>query len=718
MQQRKYHVLRKIKANTRPVNHLFIDVESRLVKVSETETEHRLWFGWMVHWKRQPEGQEAGIDYRRFTTVNEFWDLTTDWVSANHPLYLVSHNVNYDFGVLDIFDQLEDRAYTLSNIYLGGMTAILHFTNAKHKIVVLDNSNYFQGTLASLGDALGFPKLDVDPLTATEKEADPYCKRDCAILLRAWQTYYEFLDEHDLGRWGKTLPAQAFNAYRHRFMAHAIHIHADERTLEIERAAYHGGRTSIFYKGKLEKGPYYYLDVNSMYPYVMSAEVFPRRMHTTKDAVSLDQLRNALKKYLCIADVTVRTDEPVYQTEHKGHAIHPVGQFRVTLSTPEIQYALDHGHILDVHTITRYTAGPLFKSYVRFFYGLKAQYKTEDNGSFYLMVKLFLNSLYGKFGQRSSQMVKVEIEDPDIAKCKVIVNAETGKVRRLYRFGSTLWEQEIGGEAFNSAPAIAAHVTAYARMLLWSLMKKAGHHHYYYCDTDSLIVDQVGYENLADQLDDSRLGALKVEHKSDTCTLRAPKCYTFGDTTKRKGVPKKAQQISPNTWAFDSFPSFRTQATWKEKTPFHTTATSRSLTYRIYDGQETPSGWIAPFDAGTIAESPPLSETAIVGLYEIEAQIETLREGVRVDARTVFSAWDYRKGTWRKGRDHAGNIVPFEYSQWDSKATELGFDDVTDFQHAVTQALHTWSQIGTLRQQAREIRSPVLEQVSQEPFPF
>ena len=138
MQQRKYHVLRKIKANTRPVNHLFIDVESRLVKVSETETEHRLWFGWMVHWKRQPEGQEAGIDYRRFTTVNEFWDLTTDWVSANHPLYLVSHNVNYDFGVLDIFDQLEDRAYTLSNIYLGGMTAILHFTNAKHKIVVLD----------------------------------------------------------------------------------------------------------------------------------------------------------------------------------------------------------------------------------------------------------------------------------------------------------------------------------------------------------------------------------------------------------------------------------------------------------------------------------------------------------------------------------------------------------------------------------------------------
>jgi len=523
----------------------------------------------MVHWKRRPDAQTDGLDYRRFTTVNEFWDLATDWVTANHPLYLVTHNVNYDLGVLDVFAQLEARGYTLTNIYLGGMTAILTFTNGKHKIVVLDNSNYFQGTLASLGDALGFPKLDVDPLTATEKEADPYCKRDCDILLRAWQTYYQFLDTHDLGKWGKTLPSQAFNAYRHRFMGHAIHIHADERTLEIERNAYHGGRTSIFYKGGLDAGPYYYLDVNSMYPYVMAEHEYPRRMHTTKDAVSVDQLRQMLKKYQCIAAVTVRTDEPVYQTEHSGHAIHPVGQFKVTLSTPELQYALDHGHILDVHTVTRYASAPLFKSYVRFFYGLKTEYKAEDNGAFYLMVKLFLNSLYGKFGQRSSQMVKVDIEDPDIAKCCAIVKAKTGKVRRLYRFGSTLWEQETGGEAYNSAPAIAAHVTAYARMFLWSLMQQAGKGHYYYCDTDSLIVDQVGYEHLTHLLDDSRLGALKVEHKSDTCTLRAPKCYTFGDTTKRKGVPKKARQIAENAWAFESFPSFRTQATWDGKTPHH-----------------------------------------------------------------------------------------------------------------------------------------------------
>jgi len=718
MKFRRYHLLRPNKSSSRPESHLFVDVESRLVPISETETEHRLWFGWTCFWRRRTDRDTDTIEYERFTTVPEFWAIVERRIRKGHSLYLVSHNVNYDFGVLDVFENLETRGYELGSIYLSSMTAILTWRASKRKLIILDNGNFFQGALATLGEAVGYPKMDVDPLTATEKEADPYCKRDTEILLKAWQAYYRFLDTHNLGHWGRTLPAQAFNAYRHRFMPYTIHIHADDRVLELERKAYHGGRTSIFYKGHLTAGPYYYLDVNSMYPYVMREHLYPRTMHKLRSVANLETLATALRKYLCIADVTVNTPERAYQVKHHGHAVHPVGQFRVTLTTPELSYALAHDHIVAVHHLVRYEGVPLFRKYVDFFYQLKRDYKADGNAAYYHMVKLFLNSLYGKFGQRSRQMVRIEDPDPDLAKCTNQVNAGTGAVTHLYRFGSTLWYQEDTGEAYNSAPAIAAHVTAHARMYLWKLITTAGEKHVYYCDTDSLLVDQTGYARLQNYLDMSRLGALKVENSSSTCTLRAPKCYTLGKVTRRKGIPGKAKKRGEATWDFESFPSFRQQAHWDKGVPFHTKHSSRSLSYHIFDGDESPEGWITPFDAQNLDNAQRLDPQTLSEIVKLQAQVKGMQETVPLTPTTVFSLWDYRKGDWKKARDSFGRIMPLEYSKWDSKATELGFSNLSALKGAVTQTLDTWENVNTLRSRIHTLTVSLPEPKTQDPLPF
>lgn len=718
MGHRRYHLLRPNKSTVRPIAHLFVDVESKLIPLDEKETEHRLWFGWACFWERRPSNPNDTIIYERFADLDTFWDIVEHRTYHKRPLYLVSHNVNYDFGVLDAFGALEKREYTLTQIYLAGMTAIMSFTKGTRKIILLDNGNYFQGTLASLGQAMGYPKLDVDPLTATEQEADPYCKRDVEILLKAWQLYYEFLDTHDLGKWGKTLPSQAFNAYRHRFMTKAIHIHDKEDILAVEREAYHGGRTSIFYKGTLTNGPYYYLDVNSMYPYVMEKHTYPRVVHGMKTHVTKRQLAQWLHRYLCVADVTVNTTERVYQVRTQNHAVHPIGQFRVTLTTPELKYALGKGQILHVHKVVRYDHAPLFKDYVRFFYALKGKYKTSEQTAFYLMVKLFLNSLYGKFGQRSKQMVQIDIDDPDIAKSEKLVDADSGEVRYLYRFGSTLWYQEDRGEAYNSFPAIAAHVTAYARMYLWELMQTAGNGHFYYCDTDSLIVDALGYERLRSYLDDDRLGALKVEHQANTCILKAPKCYTFGDVTRRKGVPRKALKTGVSTWHFESFPSFRRQCKWPTGTPFHTSKASRTLTHKIVDGQESASGWIVPYNAVDLEQTEPIPQVTLLKVSQIETQVDALRESVKVNAATVFTIYDHKHGGWRNARDRQGNIVPLEYSQWDSKATELGFSDLDALKEETVRTLQTWGQIRDLEAHAYILTHPAPTSQHQGEIPF
>jgi len=715
---RRYHVLKTNHEASRPVHHLFVDVESRLELVSDGTTVHRLWFGWCCYWRRREGEVPDTLRTARFTTPGEFWDWCLQYSRDKAPLHLVSHNVNYDFAVLDLFAQMQVRGWTMSQIYLGGMTAILTFVQGARKVIILDNANFFPGALATLGEALGYPKLEVDPLTAPEAEVDPYCRRDCEILQRAWSAYYEFLDEHDLGGWGRTLPSQAFKAFRHRFMRHTVHIHDDPDALEVERSAYHGGRSSVFRQGTFEGGPYYYLDVNSMYPYVMSRYEIPRRFHTLKRDVSLSELRACLRKYACIGEVTLSVDEPVFPVIQRGHAVYPVGTFRTTLSTPELHYLLEHGVVHQVHALARYDAAPFFREYVAYFHPLKAAYRADGNTTFALMVKLYLNGLYGKFGQRASQLVQIDPQDPCFAQTSVLFSHERRIPQVVYAFGDTCWLQEDRGEAYNSFPAVAAHVTAYARMYLWELIVQAGREHVYYCDTDSLIVDAGGYKNLQAEIDPERLGGLKVEQEADTCTVLAPKVYSLGSLSRHKGVPRKADKTGPSTWEYDEFPSFRAQARWKPGTPFHTTRRSRTMSYKLADGTVGPDGWVFPLRAEALQPENRLDDQDLQRIASLQEQVQVLRESAPVDARTVFLLWDFRSGDWKRGRDKQGNLVPLEYSGWDGRATELGFADLASLQAATLATLSTWEKVHLIEREIVSLRSQSQTETETTPLPF
>ena len=82
-----------------------------------------------------------------------------------------------------------------------------------------------------------------------------------------------------------------------------------------------------------------------------------------------------------------------------------------------------------------------------------------------------------------------------------------------------------------------------------SLLELAGIENCFYMDTDSLIVNEDGYQRLGVAIDNLKLGHLKVEGVSDHLEIYAKKAYSFGSKTTIKGVKKKATQTSKNTWS-------------------------------------------------------------------------------------------------------------------------------------------------------------------------
>ena len=697
------HYLRGNKANRRPSRILFFDVESNLTPLDEVRTQHAPVLICASHLRLWRSGRSPSrIDTIHYTP-DSFWVEVERRATPKHPLYLVAHNLNYDLGVLHWDQELIARGWTLGWMYIRGATNIIRLTKGNRKIIFVDNMNWFKCSLAKLGEVVNLPKLDTDPLQATTAQLLPYCQRDVEIMVRAWLGWFAFLDTHDLGNWAMTAPSQAYHAFRHRFLHHDLLIHNHEEALALERAAYRGGRTSVFYRGDLSGQPVYKLDLNSAYPAVMQHEAMPSRLlfHTTR--VTVAELSEWLHTRCIIAKVDLTTTGNPYPVHHRDHNVYPVGTFTTTLSTPEIRYALDHGWIRHVHEAAVYQAEIIFSDYVTTLYALRQQFQAEGNTVYNYLVKLMLNGLYGKFGQTASEFTEWGPVDDVFNEPMTVLDLETNTRHHLYRFGNTMYTETETGETNSSMPAVAAHVTAYVRMWLYELREQAGTDQVYYCDTDSLFTTPTGHQQLTSLLDESRLGALKLEDASSHVDIRAPKCYRWNDKWTRKGVPPKAIESAPNTFTFTRFPTLRGLATRPRHEPFYTVQAHRTLRYQIYDGIPKLNGWVQPLTGKQIEHYLQVKTQTAERLWEISAEIESLQTERLLPPSELLRLWDYRTSSLRMGHDRLGNVVSPEYSTHDDIATELGFADLNSLQSAVTQQLSMDQRVRNLKSERRQL---------------
>ncbi|GAJ11499.1 unnamed protein product, partial [marine sediment metagenome] len=248
-------------------------------------------------------------------------------------------------------------------------------------------------------DMIDLSKLDVDFGTVSDEQLKTYCRRDVEIIKTVMLQYIDFIESHDLGKFSLTRAAQSFAAYRHRFMDTKINIHTDQDIIDLEQNAYIGARCECFRFGIQEAGPFLSLDINSMYPYVMKMFRYPCRLINYRKNVPLDLAKDILLKFACVADVHLETDVPVYAVKHEQRVSFPVGSFRTFLCTGGLQEAMTRGHLKKIYRMSVYQKDDLFTQYVDFFYNLRSESKQENNPVYVRMLKLFLNSLYGKFAQ-------------------------------------------------------------------------------------------------------------------------------------------------------------------------------------------------------------------------------------------------------------------------------------------------------------------------------
>lgn len=477
--------------------------------------------------------------YKVIKSVKDFRD------EFENPKYkgktIFAHNAEFDLLTIfgNIYTEIDNSA-----IFNG------RFITCKYKgITFADSMNIYPSSVKKIGEVIGLSKIDNQKVSnerltrknVTNKDIE-YCIRDCEIIFKALLRIFEMTKGIKI-----TLPGIALNDFRTNYLEKDLYY---SPLVDEFFDSYYGGRNEAFYVGTVNAQVY---DVNSMYPYVMSVMMFPDVYNLKKDnKVNKKFLHHALDYYEGMANVTVKHKNSYFgylplkdKINGSEKLIFPTGVFNTTVNFNELRFAVISG-IVDILSVNYVVySNPVsspFKEFIDDKYQLR---QSTDNELDKMILKLQMNALYGKFGQRMKykSVYYSEIPYDYINACQQInkfCEVQTFNLMRNDCF-LIMENSEMKG-SYHSIPLFASYITSEARLFLLKNLLANEKNNVVYCDTDSIFVDnpdRIFSGHIA-----TDLGAFKLECKNVT-QIRGLKNYTYTDEKNNsfdviKGISKNS----------------------------------------------------------------------------------------------------------------------------------------------------------------------------------
>lgn len=398
-------------------------------------------------------------------------------------------------------------------------------------VTFLDTLNYAMMSVEQMGDVLGMPKLKIgDKIGKVPRNAVEWCEmkdynmRDARISQMFMKFLYGAFEE--LGASPRiTIASTAMSLFRNMYLKDTYYTQKTEDILEIMKA-YYGGRTETFRRGPI--GKRYYYDINSAYPYSMT-KALP---NPNKHRVTYDKSLDYINQYEGCSEVSIMCPDemkiPYLPCRYEGLLLFPTGTFKGWYTHFELRKALSMGYIIkEVYKTHYYTevCYPL-KEYAKENYKRRLTRKKTPMG---MVDKLFLNSLYGKFGQRF-------MDRDDIQPISAYSADELNSFESFERIGDFIRTKKDGEPSYFCIPIWAAYITAYTRTLWFDFAVQCDPD---YGDTDSLITKRQMPES-------NELGEFKLEMKVNNGIIIRNKMYALIDEenkeyVKIKGVMKRVK---------------------------------------------------------------------------------------------------------------------------------------------------------------------------------
>lgn len=466
--------------------------------------------------------------------------------------YIISYLLQNGYEWVDNRDNRRDKTFTtlITDMGVWYQIEIYFKVTSKRTVSVKINDSLkilnFSVDKIAKDFKLPISKLEIDyneirPIghILTDQEVD-YIRNDVTIMAMALDIMFK------AGLTKMTIGSDAISNYKDTITSFTDYFPMlTYEEDEIIRKSYRGGWTYANPKWTNRQiGEGIVIDKNSMYPYQLSDKLLPFGRPEYYEG----HYKEDITYPLWVETITAKFDLkpnmlPTLQLKNTlgfipNEYIETTKGEYVTITLTSVDYELLVTHydvdVLEYHGGYKFKGiKGLFTKYVSTWLSEKNKAKKEDNASMYVISKLCLNSLYGKFGLNpNTRSKKPYLNDDKILKFELL-------------------PREIRDSIY---VPVASFTTAYARMDIISnaqairdySLSKYGKDYFLYSDTDSIHAMKLKEDELIKfmEIDDYKLGAYKVESTFRKACFIRQKCYIEEDEggvihSTIAGLPKK-----------------------------------------------------------------------------------------------------------------------------------------------------------------------------------
>ena len=346
-------------------------------------------------------------------------------------------------------------------------------------------------------------KIDYSDYTINEETLD-YVFRDVKIVAQALKFF------RGQGHNRMTIGSNSYHSYKDSNpMFNRLFPRLEKAFIDHWRHAYRGGRSQVnpLYAGKILHNVSRY-DLNSMYPSIMAYKFLPYgspiacsspgkyRFELYKVHIHFRLKEGHLPCILRTGSLFSKAGDTYY--------VNTEGIIEMDISSLDMVLLKRHYYIYYIKYIEIVgfkTVAGLFADWVKDLY----EKKSNSEGGLRLVYKLLLNSLYGKFGSKTSGRNKIPM-----------LNSEGALV-------FTLSDEKNMGEYYLP---VAIAITSWAHVIIDNAIRDTGVENFVYCDTDSVHTLGTLPDNI---VDNKELGKFKLEGVEKICKYVRQKTYIYYD---------------------------------------------------------------------------------------------------------------------------------------------------------------------------------------------
>lgn len=463
-----------------------------------------------------------------FLNENDFVDFIIHVAKKKKKVIFYAHNGG-DFDFVRLFPYLlQALGEPTKIITIHGRLVYFYYKFSDCKIIFKDTYLLIPTALKNFDKLfeLDVSKQKIENITKLSKtnfeKVKEYCRMDCIVLKNGFYKFCEYVNtlfrmnvnlEKTL-----TLPSLAFKYFKKQSKYDIPNISS-----QLLRHAYTGGRTEIFRLWYDDE--FYVYDVNSMYPFVMQTYKYPvstivkSEPDLTKEGISIVKVYGQKYDDYPFAfykdDITKKLYFPIFDIPKI-----------IIRNNFELRRMKELGYDFDV--IRSYISeenGYLF-DFIKEMYEQRKRLKNEGKIGLSEILKLLMNSIYGKFGQNKNRE-EIWFSDDFNLNTRFYFKWGSGQ---YYVNTKTFFKKSVFSNLL-----IASYITAYARSHLYNLMKQC--YNPLYVDTDSCF-------SVKKLSEGNGLGDVKLESIGVNFISLQPKVYIYKKESddivvKAKGFPKK-----------------------------------------------------------------------------------------------------------------------------------------------------------------------------------